>query len=280
MDNSLLLPPTPRYGFVFWMDAHSLEATDVVDLHDLGKLHSSKPIITGGWVMKDDEVGVSICGEFCGGSEFRNSTFVPRSMVLDVWYIKVPRKKKIKNNKMVQQLIMAAVQKKQDPSTVLAMALQESRFDPYNPLHVTTLPDSPNPKRPNLTSYAQAMDSHFGEDNFDARHPWKQKWEDAAEALDLEAHPDTEIINHALNILAQKRQQQQGKPENIQIQAYNGLGMIRPPQGKTYYGQSKPIDMRKTPLYGDRIIDLRENVIKKNPELVALLKAITNNHDQ
>jgi hypothetical protein len=69
------------------------------------------------------------------------------------------------------------------------------------------------------------------------------------------------------------------------IQAYNGLGKITPQTEKGYhgfemakiYGVPLPkagIDMRKNPLYGKRVIDLRDNVIKKNPELVRYVESL------
>lgn len=88
--------PTSRFGFVFWNDAHSLGSTDQVELEDLKKLHGTVPIITAGWIVRDDEVGVSVCSEFLGGTSFRNSTFIPKALVVYVQYLKVssPRVKK------------------------------------------------------------------------------------------------------------------------------------------------------------------------------------------
>jgi hypothetical protein len=59
------------------------------------------------------------------------------------------------------------------------------------------------------------------------------------------------------------------KTEAELIQAWNGYGKITPKSeygGNMYYGidvSKNPINMNKTPVYGDRIIDIRENVIKK-----------------
>jgi len=68
------------------------------------------------------------------------------------------------------------------------------------------------------------------------------------------------------------------KNENDILQTYNGRGKIFPSTEQSYhgfkmkqaYGVDVPaggIDMRKNPLYGKRVVDLRENVIKQNPTI-------------
>ena len=63
--------------------------------------------------------------------------------------------------------------------------------------------------------------------------------------------------------------------EATRIQAYNGLGMIKPDTEKSYHGYKmdsiygvplteEGIDMKKNPLYGKRILDLTNNVIMQN----------------
>jgi hypothetical protein len=60
------------------------------------------------------------------------------------------------------------------------------------------------------------------------------------------------------------------KDEAKQIQAFNGLGVL---QGRevSHYGIKGNIDMRDTPVYGNRIKELRENVIKINPQIQKLV---------
>lgn len=68
------------------------------------------------------------------------------------------------------------------------------------------------------------------------------------------------------------------KTEPEQIQAYNGYGKITAKSednSTKYYGidvSKTPIDMNKTPLYGKRIVDLRDNVLKQNPDIVKLVE--------
>lgn len=62
------------------------------------------------------------------------------------------------------------------------------------------------------------------------------------------------------------------------IQAYNGYGKV----GKNTEGRQKmmygidvsksPIDMSKNPIYGKRIIDIRDNILKKDPKIVKLVE--------
>lgn len=72
------------------------------------------------------------------------------------------------------------------------------------------------------------------------------------------------------------------KDEYTRLQVYNGLGMITPDTEKNYhgfrmkkiYGVEVPesgINMRENPLYGKQIVDLRDNVLRKNPEFLSLV---------
>jgi len=63
------------------------------------------------------------------------------------------------------------------------------------------------------------------------------------------------------------------KSEEDVIQAYNGYGTIKG-RGKLYGidTDKTPIDFNKNPIYGKRVIDIRENIIKKHPELVKLIE--------
>lgn len=57
-------------------------------------------------------------------------------------------------------------------------------------------------------------------------------------------------------------------------QSWNGLGTI---SGRgSYYGidtNKQPLNMATDPRYGKRVVDLRDNVIKKSPELVNLVNS-------
>jgi len=54
------------------------------------------------------------------------------------------------------------------------------------------------------------------------------------------------------------------------IQGYNGYGKLK--NTGNLYGMKDPvIDFAKNPVYGKKIVDLRENIIKKSPEIMAML---------
>lgn len=74
------------------------------------------------------------------------------------------------------------------------------------------------------------------------------------------------------------------KTEEEIIQAWNGYGKIDSGsfggKVKKAYGidiSKEPIDMAKNPVYGKRVLDIRENVIKKNPAIVDIVNSVLQN---
>jgi hypothetical protein len=72
--------------------------------------------------------------------------------------------------------------------------------------------------------------------------------------------------------------------DEFRLQGYNGYGKIKRGHadlnGSTsIYGQRIPvegIDFKKNPLYGKRIIDIRDNIIKKNKDIQSFIDQETN----
>ena len=75
------------------------------------------------------------------------------------------------------------------------------------------------------------------------------------------------------------------KDPYTKMQVYNGLGKITPNTEKGYHGfamqsiygvplPKEGIDMRKNPLYGKRVLDLRDNVLRKDEQLANYIKNI------
>jgi hypothetical protein len=75
------------------------------------------------------------------------------------------------------------------------------------------------------------------------------------------------------------------KDPATRMQAYNGLGKVTPNTEKAYHGfamqsiygvplPKEGIDMRKNPLYGKRVLDLRDNVLRKDEQLANYIKNI------
>lgn len=88
-------PPTRPLVLVTWNDAHSPASTDVIRADALEKVHGSLPMITVGWVLRDDPDGITVAGEYCGEEDYRNGTFIPRNMVVSMVALKKPRKKPV-----------------------------------------------------------------------------------------------------------------------------------------------------------------------------------------
>jgi hypothetical protein len=84
----------PTLGIVEWNDAHSPGATEVVSLDQLDKVHNPLIMSTAGWILRDDHYGVTIAGESCGDGDYRNATFIPRVLIIDIRPLKQPKKKK------------------------------------------------------------------------------------------------------------------------------------------------------------------------------------------
>lgn len=81
-----------------WNDAW-VDANDPVNLADVAASHKPKVIKTIGYVLQDDEVGISIANEHYGDEDvYRGRTFVPRAMVVTLTLQKItkprPRKEK------------------------------------------------------------------------------------------------------------------------------------------------------------------------------------------
>jgi hypothetical protein len=82
--------PKKPYVFVLWHDPHSPGATEVFSEEDVHALHRSLPMITAGWLMKEDDDGVSIASEYCGDGDYRGTTFVLKELLIDVIRVRTP----------------------------------------------------------------------------------------------------------------------------------------------------------------------------------------------
>ena len=80
--------PTLPLVIVVWDDAWTDEQS--VTIEDVRASHKPVVVTTIGWLLLDDEVGVSIANEFYGGT-YRGRTFILRSMVKSVTPFKLAR---------------------------------------------------------------------------------------------------------------------------------------------------------------------------------------------
>lgn len=76
---------------VEWNDAW-VDGTDPVSPADVAATHKPKVVITMGWVLKDDEQGISLANEhYAGEDTYRGRTFIPRVMVKNVTPFKLAK---------------------------------------------------------------------------------------------------------------------------------------------------------------------------------------------
>lgn len=80
----------PRRATVWWNDAHYGAAS--VDREELDREHT--PLIFGltGWLVRQDEIGVSIAGEWMppqpvAHHDVRHVHFIPHGMIVNVEYL-------------------------------------------------------------------------------------------------------------------------------------------------------------------------------------------------
>jgi len=106
----------------------------------------------------------------------------------------------------------------------------------------------------------------------------------------FESRSDLEALTNAY-ITKMKEADRLGiKDEAKRLQVYNGLKLITPDTEKDYHGfkmkkiygvpvPKEGINMKKNPLYGKQIMDLRDNVLNQNPEYVNYLNTVYNSKD-
>lgn len=87
-----------RLVLIEWSDAWA-DTDNFSSAHGIIQSHAPMIVQTLGWVIQDDEVGISVVNELStedGKSIFRGRTFIPRAMVQKVteFTLSKPRKKK------------------------------------------------------------------------------------------------------------------------------------------------------------------------------------------
>lgn len=89
----------PQLAVVVWEDAWA-DGGDSVTILDAHEKHRATIMQTLGWVLADDEKGVSLFNERCldkGEETYRSRTFIPRSLIRSntPMNLTAPRKKKV-----------------------------------------------------------------------------------------------------------------------------------------------------------------------------------------
>lgn len=75
---------------VTWNDAHGSDGT--IFAHEVD--HKPYVYTTVGWLVRSDEIGVSVASEQGEDGKFRDVTFIPRNMVVKEFPISPKRSKK------------------------------------------------------------------------------------------------------------------------------------------------------------------------------------------
>lgn len=74
----------PQFCEVRWLDAWA-DGVDDTTPEDVHMKHRPILMITRGWVLKNDEIGVSMFYEMClDPPSYRGRTFIPKGMVVSV----------------------------------------------------------------------------------------------------------------------------------------------------------------------------------------------------
>lgn len=192
---------------------------------------------------------------------------------VDPDYIDIADSKNLKSGKFkkehIQNFIKAAKAAGVDPNNLLSLVWQESNFGgtkqqilDEQKRRQTILAAGGRPGRGgNQTNLGQIT----GIDN-----------PDELAALAGKTGLDTKYLAPAL-ILRDKLKEAKRlgfTDPALQLQLYNGVGKLKMAPGAKYYGQSFPqggtLDMRQTPLYGKRLLELSSD-IKKNKNIQSLI---------
>ncbi len=82
-------PAGRSFGVVAWGDAHSTED----EVKDTEIRHDAWPVLTYGWILRSDDKGVTLAGEWLEGETWRSRTFIPRAMVRDEVVLRLSTKR-------------------------------------------------------------------------------------------------------------------------------------------------------------------------------------------
>jgi len=150
---------------------------------------------------------------------------------------------------LVKKIVGSAKKFGKDPYTALGMAYEESGIGnseagPENPFHLSRAYD----------------------DNFEKLNT-KYKGDQVDMFMDMLGQKTNYAQKHLLK-----------KGDADVLQSWNGYGHITPKSEdntKFYYGidvSKHPINMNKNPVYGNRVVDVRDNIIKKDPRIRTIVE--------
>jgi hypothetical protein len=160
---------------------------------------------------------------------------------------------------LVRMIVDSANKHGVDPATALSIGLNETGLS------------LPKVQPVGNTKYAPLVNS----DPYKRANPFMVGGTDELPGKDIaeerEKNGDIDTFFKIFNERLKTGKRLGKKDEASLIQAYNGYGKIN--KG-TLYGintEESPIDFNENPVYGKRILDIRDNIIKNNPELMAMI---------
>ena len=85
----------PPFCIVLWDDAWGAKV-DEVSLELAHEAHRPTPMETAGWLIHEDEKGVSVCNERYSElkKDYRGRTFIPASMIIEIQFINLTKPRK------------------------------------------------------------------------------------------------------------------------------------------------------------------------------------------
>lgn len=72
------LPHNKPWVVIEWLDAN---ATQTVFYQEHEIPHKASLAFTGGWLLREDDLGVTIANEYFDDGNWRGTTFVPKGMI-------------------------------------------------------------------------------------------------------------------------------------------------------------------------------------------------------
>ena len=80
-----LLPFSREYPFVaVWWDDPESDPAAVINKQNADKHHKGAPMLTIGWLVKENSEGVQVCNEYLGDGDYRGGTFILAPLVRKV----------------------------------------------------------------------------------------------------------------------------------------------------------------------------------------------------
>lgn len=97
----------PTLVLITWLDAWQ-DQENFATVHGVKQTHEPLTVQTLGWVLVDDETGISVANEHSsadGKDTYRGRTFIPRAMVQSVTPFKMTTPKPRKVRAQVQEAV-------------------------------------------------------------------------------------------------------------------------------------------------------------------------------